>query len=519
MKLHITTLGFILTFFSYGSFGQNPGDLDLSFGDNGLVLTSITGSFLNAQSAVVQPDGKIIVAGARGLSGELDTLLARYNPDGSLDTSFGNNGIVITNVSSGYDLAHSVKLLNDGKILIGGQSNNGLNDDFMLIRYDSNGVIDTSFGNNGIVINDFSNDTDRINSLAILNNGKIIAAGISRNVNNTIDLITVRYNINGSIDSSFGNNGVVITPSPPSGAIYSVVIQDDGKILVGGYTQNISNSSFDMTLLRYEADGSIDTSFGVDGFVVFPNEFYNEILQEVLLQTDNKILAVGHIYIGNIDSAFAVYRCNPDGSLDSSFGNNGLVITDFGPDTDYSYGALLQSDGKIVLAGYAELNNSFDFALARYNTNGSLDASFGNGGKVLTDINSGSNDFANGVTSTLDGGILAYGSSDVNLALAKYLSGLILGTIDFDTYGNSTMIYPNPIGEIATLEYTLLKDERLTIQLYDIIGKQVKEFLIKENRQEGTHKEILDFSELPSGNYILEFSNGYGSFGIKILKI
>jgi uncharacterized delta-60 repeat protein len=210
-----------------------PGDLDLSFGKGGIVFT---GSGNNpsldiAQEMAIQPDGKIVVVGDGALSGNTswDFAVARYNTDGSLDTSFGGTGIVITPVSNSNDSAYSVAIQADGKIIVIG--NGGGN--WTVVRYNPNGSLDTSFGGTGIVITVLSAFENYAYSVAVQLDGKIVVVGTSDNPG-TYDFAVVRYNADGSLDASFGNGGIVFTQTGGSSAAYSVAIRADGKIVAAG---------------------------------------------------------------------------------------------------------------------------------------------------------------------------------------------------------------------------------------------------------------------------------------------
>jgi uncharacterized delta-60 repeat protein len=409
------------------------GDLDASFGAGGKVLTDFSGSgsqdILNG--VAIQKDGKIVTAGLSRASGNADFALARYNTDGSLDTSFGSGGKVLTDFSgsSGYDEANVVTIQKDGKIVAAGISGGGPYD-FALARYNANGSLDTSFGSGGKVLTDLGGTGDGAYALAIQKDGKIVAAGFS-NANGSgdyDDFALARYNANGSLDRSFGSGGKVVTEIGAfSDAAYAVAIQGNGKIVAAGYT---CCGSFDFALARYNKNGSLDRSFGSGGKVLtnFSGSFYGEA-HAVAIQENGKIVAAGVSTATGYDD-FALARYNANGSLDTSFGSGGKVVTNFtGSSYDGARAVAIQSNGKIVAAGFSNATGYYhndDFALARYNADGNLDTSFGSGGKVLTDFSgSGSFDWLSGVAIQNDGKIVAAGYSEASgssdFALARYL--------------------------------------------------------------------------------------------------
>ena len=339
---------------------------------------------------------------------------------GDLDDTFGANGKVLTAFDFNAD-GNAVAGQSDGKIVVVGEAGN----DFAVARFDSSGLLDSSFGSGGKVTTDFDDNNDQAYAVAIQTDGKIIAAGSSGG-----DFALVRYNSNGFPDSSFGSGGKVTfdySRSGPGDIAYAVAIQTDGKIVVAG-------SSYDGTefeefaLLRFNSNGLPDNSFGIDGIVITAISGQSQVEDSayaVAIQADGMIVVAGES-----TRDFAVARFSSDGSLDTSFGNGGIVITDFTADAA-AHAVALQTDGKIVVAGESEVYDDFtenckssngfycqyhDFALVRYNSDGSLDSSFGDGGKVTTNLNPrGNDDFGFGVAIQTDGKIVVAGYSETSV--------------------------------------------------------------------------------------------------------
>ncbi|MCU7842016.1 MAG: DUF4347 domain-containing protein, partial [Candidatus Thiodiazotropha sp. (ex Troendleina suluensis)] len=408
-----------------------------SFGiGDGTVTTDTSALTEGGQSVIVQPDGKILVAGYSHNGTTMNFTLTRYNADGSLDTSFDGDGIVTTGITvNSTDIGESVALQADGKILVAGYSYNPASSttEFALVRYNSDGSLDTTFDTDGIVTTLINTGSDIGNSVTVQADDKILVAGYSYNpASSTNEFALVRYNSDGSLDTTFDTDGIVTTLiSTGSDIGNSVTVQADDKILVAGYSYGPASSTSEFTLIRYNTDGSLDTTFDTDGIVITDiGTSSNDIGNSVTLQPDGKILVAG-----SSDSDFALVRYNSDGSLDATFdGNsgfgNGIVTTDIGTSSaDTGYSVAVQADGKILVAG---LSNN-DFALARYNADGSLDTTFdgdsGTGnGKVTTDIGTLSNDIGYSVTLQPDGKILVAGSSDSDFALVRYNSDGSLDT-------------------------------------------------------------------------------------------
>jgi len=413
------------------------GTLDASFGTGGKATASFAAPS-SAGAAAVQPDGKLVAAGAAVVNGQVDFALARYNSDGTLDTSFGSAGLVTTDLGGRYESATALALQSDGKIVLAGGSLGDFFNDFALARYNSDGTLDTGFGTGGTVITKFENSPDGIApgevsaqaySVAVQPDGKIVVAGVA-NIEGEEDFALVRYNADGTLDDSFGAGGKVTTDFGhfEQGFSYAfgnaVAVQLDGKIVVAGQAF-IDGTSFDVALARYESDGTLDWSFGTGGKVTTDFGSRNDVAFSVAALPDGTIVVAGQ---GNAvrGLGFALVRYTSSGTLDDSFGEGGIVTTDFGiADQGFSlaYAASLavEPDGRIVAAGRAYFNGGFHSGLARYISNGTLDASFGTGGKVTVDFQGpyDYDEFTNVVVQP-DGKIVATVAAQGNFTLVRY---------------------------------------------------------------------------------------------------
>ncbi|MEO6753703.1 MAG: FG-GAP-like repeat-containing protein [Chthoniobacteraceae bacterium] len=332
---------------------------------------------------------------------------------GEPDDSCGSGGRVITALGSGNDSGAAVAVQADGKMLVVGTSNNGTQNVFALARYNSDGSLDNAFGTGGKVTTAVGSRNDSAQSVAVQSDGKIVVAGYSDRGtagSPNDDFALVRYNANGSLDTGFGSGGKVIT-SIGSGLddAYSVAVQEDGRIVVAGTTFNGSKDDF--ALVRYTATGALDTSFGANGKVTTAIGSRDDFGRSVALQDDGKIVVGGHSSLSPTQDAFALARYHGDGSLDASFNTTGKATTSIGSGLDDAYGVAVQRDGKIVLAGRSQNGSRGRFAAARYTVSGALDTGFGSGGKVITSIGS-VDDSAASVAVQRDGKILLGGYSD-----------------------------------------------------------------------------------------------------------
>src|SRR6266550_6529444 len=354
------------------------GDLDPSFGSGGVVMTDFNTSTDIAYAVALQPDGRLVAAGITYTDNDFsnqDFAIARYNVDGSLDASFGTNGRVTTDFPGLVAAISAVVVQPDGKIVVAGGAYPLFTfaGDFKVARYNPDGSLDTSFGAGGIVTTIFPGDGSFAFALALQSDGKIIAAGTDffdfnpGDMSDT-DFALARYNPDGSPDTTFGNGGTITTDFlGAEDDVYSVLIQPDGKIIAVG-SANSPFDYYDFAAARYLANGTLDPTFGTGGKVRV--DFGNndlDIANDAALQPDGKIVAAGTtVFDFGVQEPFALTRFNSNGTVDTTFGTGGLVLIDFGSFAQSANAVLIQPDGKIITVGYpdTELDDS-DFLLAR----------------------------------------------------------------------------------------------------------------------------------------------------------
>lgn len=336
---------------------------------------------------------------------------------------------------------------------------------FITNAFAAPGDLDLTFGRGGTVTTDFTASNDIANAAALQADGKIVAVGI-RFVGisaATGDFVVARYNADGSIDRTFGSRGSVVTDFGMTESASAVAIQPDGKIVVAGGTYPTFPFLGFYALARYNPDGSLDTSFGNGGLVVTTFNSEGAFASALAIQPDGKILAAGTKYINfttdeSSDTDFAIARYNSDGSLDATFGSGGEIATDFNQRNDDALAIILQSDGKIVAAGDAtSLATFIDFALTRYLPDGSLDAAFGTGGKVETDFGGKNLDQARSAVLQADGKIVVAGTTvsknglTQQFGIARYSSSGIQDT----TFGRRGLATVN-FGSSGQIAHTVL---------------------------------------------------------------
>ena len=398
--------------------------------------------------------------------------LATFSQDGSLDLTFDNDGIVNTSLIGFYTPEYicdgstfAVTIQADGKIVTAG----GI---YALARYNTNGNLDNTFGTAGIVITSFVSE-GFANAMAIQADGKILATGEGNNVG--VDAIALtRYNINGSLDNTFGTAGIVTTSIGNACGGSAIAIQTDGKIVVAGYGLS-SNNQFCFAIARYNTNGSLDNTFGTAGIVTtIIGGAYSSFAYVLAIQADGKIVVAGDNAINNNQDVIALTRYNINGSLDNTFGTGGIVTTLIGTSCRASALAI-QADGKIVVAVGS---NNLNFTLLRYNTNGSLDNTFGTAGIITTVI--GIVSAAADIAIQADGKIVAAGGSGSSASsnggdftVVRYNNSL---TGDISENSNNTSqisIYPNPFSKATTLKTDNLF-ENATFIVYNSLGEQVR---------------------------------------------
>jgi len=371
------------------------GTPDNTFGSFGKVIINNIRVDQFVESVAIQPDGKIVAAGRyKSLattpgSNVYYFMTIRLNPNGTLDNSFNGTGKVLTSFNTGNCMAHSVAIQANGKIVVGGQNYNGSYNDFAFARYNSNGTPDNTFGAAGKKIVSVSMKGDYCNEIAIQNDGKIVAAGITDKSVGYRAVAVIRLWVNGSPDPAFGINGFVITDlgaDHDSGGL-SVALQPDGKIVVSGHDMDDPNLQGYFLLARYNNNGTLDAAFN-NGNVVLTQVQYYDRGESVAIQADGKIVVAGMVEsFSGFEFNSCVLRYTPTGALDNTFGpaGAGYVVTNFGGTNlsaqDWLNGVAIQADGKIAACGtvQTQLFNPFYFLNVRYLASGAPFASIKSG--------------------------------------------------------------------------------------------------------------------------------------------
>ncbi len=549
---------------------QSNGTLDPGFGTAGVAITpvSATSGSDSPYALLIQTDGRLVVAG--GCEGNF--CAARYAANGTLDTSFGSAGKLFITMSSGSNYANSLAQQADGKLLIAGTCNPNIAPQFCMARIAlADGALDTSFGAGGKTILSLGSvgnqpevgytvlvqpdqrilfsgacgdgrsvfcsvrllpdgrqaDTSygragvaktagrgvnvAFKAAVLQADGKLVQSGRCLDGQNRKQFCLVRYTTDGALDLSLngGNSGSAADPGGVgggSGAVYtafrvggevrSIALQADGKAVLGGFCHN--GTDHDFCLARYLSNGAPDTAFGPNGsgIVTTPIGADNDGGSVVLIQRDQKIILAGQCVVSPDNNDFCLARYLPNGTLDTSFGNGGKVITAIGAGNDGVGSAVIQFDGKIVLAGYClSANGNYDFCLARYLSNGALDVSFNGTGKLLTDL-SFSSDFADAVVQQPDGKLLVAGTcftaNNFDMCLARYLENgsldLRFGAASENTSGSGMVSYPIGSGNDVGRSIALQPDGKIVVvgDCQNAIAPTLSNFCILRLLEHGT---------------------------------
>jgi len=473
------------------------GSLDTSFDGDGRILTPLTANeqFYQTNSIVMQPDGKyLLIINPQSLSPSSNFLIRRYNADGTMDTSFGTSGTVQTTFDTGLNEAKAAAVLPNGEIVVAGQAQPldlGYTD-FAVAQYNSNGMADVSFNTDGKVTTAFEKGNDLLSHLLVLPNDELITIGTTehgqRNTSFFKDIVLSKYHSDGSLDTAFGNFGKVLSVFENNlNQVATASLQPDGKIILGNTYSSFSTPGYVGELIRYNIDGSLDASFGING-----KKTLNFTPTSIVFQADGKMIVAGGGTLEGVNR-FIICRYNSDGTLDTNFHTDGQLFVSFGQTNYGNASILIQPDSKIILFGSSSdpglYNGSITLSTARINSNGSLDTTFGTDGKVTTLI---------GFTYFPYTGVI---KPDGKLIIAGTSNGNRFSTVRYNTDGTIDPAY----GTAGILTSGLSVDyPQITSVLPQLDGK----FLVTLTMP-GQAPESCDF-KIKRVNVDGTFDDGYG---------
>ena len=379
------------------------GVLDPTFGSGGVVIAPIGSGDDFGQAVALQADDRIVVAGYSVAVND-DFSVARFDLDGDLDPTFGGSGKVIVPIGSDVDRAFAAAVQSDQKIVVAGFRREGGSEAFALARFNPNGSLDTDFDGDGKVVTAIGTLEDVAQAVAMQDDDKIVVAGFSRSGANK-DVALVRYNPNGSLDTTFSGDGkVTLGIGTGNDEALAVAIDDDDRIVVAGY----AGTARDMFVARFTPAGSLDPTFnGGTGLRLITFGTGDESGQALALQSDGSILVAGYARIGTVDNV-AVARVDENGLLDATLDGDGKLTTAIGT---FAQGRAIAVDAndRFVVAGFGRFAGSDDVAVVRYNADGSLDTAFGGTGIVALPLGGSGSDEGNAVALQSDAKVLVAG--------------------------------------------------------------------------------------------------------------
>ena len=494
--------------------GQSPGSLDLTYGDQGKKILPLGTGNAFGRSIAIQPDGKSIMASIANNGTSNDFAVLRLTPEGQPDLEFGDSGMIITDFDSRTDIAEAIALDDMNRIIVAGSIENTTGFDFGVARYLPDGNLDESFSDDGLNTTEVG-VTGFCKAVAVQQDNKIVLGGYAINpLTGTNEFVLVRYRTDGVIDSTFDHDGIVKTNMDiGSGVANAMLIQPDGKIVLAGQVLNESTFAWEIGIARYNEDGSLDESWGDFGIVLTTSPLVSHTINAVALQDDQKIVVGGFNGTAPSTNLFTVARYNTNGEIDKTFGTDGLVIDSYGAQDNQINTLVIQPDGNILIAGSTLLGNADQLAIARLTEDGSFDDAFGDEGIVIDAF--GQNDAIEAMALQQDGKLLVTGESfDGNrfsVVAARYETGL---TTDVQEPGAELIafdVYPNPAFEKITLAYQLAENSMVRVRLYSSDGQLVHIFL-NQPQSIGGHLETFTLPQnLSAGMYWLSLETGKGT--------
>jgi uncharacterized delta-60 repeat protein len=519
MKKILFLLSTMVIAFTMRSFAQ-PGTLYSGFGTGGEVTTPVGSSDEFIVSLARQLDDKIVAAGYSNNGTDNDFAVVRYNADGSLDNTFGSGGIVTTQVGSDNDNGEAVAIQTDGRIVVAGYSYNGSNYDFAVVRYNTNGNLDTTFSGDGIDTFAIGDYDDKAMAVGIQTDGKIVVAGSSYN-GTDYEFAIVRLKSDGTFDNTFGTAGLTTTDFGSYDDIAnSLRILPAGNSIVAGRSYNGTDDDF--ALASYTPSGTLAISFGTNGMVTTDFGSGSDIANAVFdILNNNTIVVVGSSENGS-DRDFMVARYTLTGTLDNTFNSTGYVRTAIGSSNDDAHSVFPQPDGKLVVSGSTNNGADWDFAVCRYIDDGTLDSTFGTNG-IVTTVMGNYNDGANSSVIQPEGYLVAGGyatnGTDADFALAEYYLWTPTSIVDATVEVNQICIYPNPVQQEVMLKYNLENSQTISVYLMDMQGRIMKSFIHNEWQSAGQQCMCIVVPDnLPSGTYQLVITTQNGTASIKLFR-
>ena len=411
-RLGVRSIGACVLAASVAVMQAADGDLDGSFGNGGWLTTDFAGTRDVAHGITTDANGRIVVVGSTRKADGDDFAIVRYNTDGTVDPTFGADGRVSTDFGQLWDDARDVLVDANGRLLVVGgaevyrytDEGRYISDDFGLARYNADGTLDTTFGANGQVVTDIGH-IDGATAAAFAGGGKVVVAGTSYP-----SFALARYNEDGSLDPTFGAGGTIKVLVGKQAWASDMAIDASGRIVVAGTVDDVMTR--DWFVARFTAEGALDPAFGSGGIAI--SDFGDaEVATGLAIDHLGRILVAGgnQVLLSGARLDFLIARYRADGSLDPTFDGDGFVRTDFNRVGEIATAIRVDAAGRIIVSGETSDGVSQNFALARYKSDGSLDSSFIGGGRLIVDLGAGANDVASALALDASGRMLVAGTT------------------------------------------------------------------------------------------------------------
>jgi uncharacterized delta-60 repeat protein len=515
---NVSTL-FIAVLLASGIIAQEPGTLDLSFANNGISLQSYGLSTMGRAMKVLDDD-KILVAGIAEHQTGSNGFVAKYLPDGELDIDFGASGFVILSTPGLYTSFYALKVLADDKIVVAGKAYLNGKDHMALMKLHSSGEIDDDFGLNGSVLVEFDAGAgEQCFAIEEDSEGRLLLAGGTWTESSPRPILA-RLTAAGAIDTSFGDDGFIVPDFTsemqfPMAKYTCLALQDDGKIIAGGYYGAPLALSF--LVSRFDENGISDVNFANLGHFELGSAIGEYEVHALHVLDEGQILVAGKVNITSVP-AFGLMRLDESGAPDMSFGQFGFASPLISLNGSFVFDMAVHPDGNILLAG----SSNQGFAVARFLPTGFIDFDFSEFGVAITEVSGGFGQaHAVGVQST--GKILVAGFQHSNqnfmnqAAVLRYHAEI--ETTGFDEQLLAEFkVFPNPFSESFTIQADLASPQNLHFSLFDLNGKLLKQpasQFVNSGKQQVTFTALND---LPAGVYVLQVAGDEQQSAIRILK-
>lgn len=476
--------------------------IDHTYGVNGYVTGATNGRFVNV--AAILPNNEVLVAGNPGSNNSY--YVEKYLDDGTRDTTFGNNGLILVNiVANSKDNANSMIIQPDGKILIAGTSDSnpslfGIYWDTFVSRLMPDGSLDTTFGTNGHVKTDLGTNDDEVWDVAFNNSGEIYVLAATQSP--AVDSKLLKYDANGALDTTFGTSGILDVPFPVDSRVYELKINNADELIIGGTVLNSITGEYEVQVIKLDAQGALVSSFGTAGVTTITDPLENFTVRDIIFTSDGGLLLLGAAGNNSINTQLALYKLTATGAIDTTFNNTGYGYYDHNSSSygvTFGYTVVQLPDDSYIAQADIIGNNNYDLLLLNIGANGTLVNNFANSGHFILP-RSTHQDYNRQVLLQDDGKLIVTGMATDNTTrrtmLVRFKDAF---TLSNDDINNATSaVYPNPFTDSILIEHTF-EIQRLT--LFNALGQQV---------QEVYHSNNMNTSNLHSGVYFLKIENKNG---------